>query len=96
MKLTNINSTSQNTCNCGSWLNHWKHFSGRPMPERCPDLYCFKQAEVGAHVQKKDSADRNWYILPLCHTHNAQQGGSVEVIDEFPLVSANVSETCGR
>jgi hypothetical protein len=50
---------------------------------------------IGAHVQKDDSKDKNWYIYPLCGKHNATKEKSLEVSDIYELVSANVSETCG-
>jgi hypothetical protein len=28
MTVYNINGTSDNTCKCGSWLAHWKNYSG--------------------------------------------------------------------
>lgn len=96
MKVTNINGTSQNTCKCGSWLQHWKNFSGQSLPSYCPEEKCTRKPEVGAHVQKANSLDNNWYIIPLCTTHNAMHGSSITVSDSVKLVSANVSETCGK
>lgn len=98
MKLTNINGTTDNTCKCGSWLEHWKKYnSGRqPLPTYCPEKSCTKKPEVGAHVQKDGSSDRSWYIVPLCPTHNGMKGATIEVSDSISLASANVSETCGK
>lgn len=95
MKVKNINGTSQNTCKCGSWLEHWKNFSGQSYTY-CPVEGCLKKIEVGAHVQKDSTTDRKWYIVPFCKTHNAETGGSLEISDNITLVSANVSETCGE
>ena len=95
MKLKNINGTSDNTCKCNSWLEHWKKFSGQAA-EYCPAKDCLKKDLVGAHVQRGGgSADQNWYIYPLCNAHN-QHTGELEVSDAFRLVSANVKETCGK
>lgn len=96
MKVTNINGTSQNTCSCGSWLEHWKTFSGQSLPAYCPVQNCLQKPEVGAHIQKESTSDRAWYIIPLCKAHNAETGKSLTVRDSIALVSANVSETCGR
>lgn len=93
MRITNINGTSDNTCSCGSWLDHWKNFSHQSVPTHCPEKSCIKKPEVGAHVQK--SGYSNWYIVPLCVDHNRQTGSSMEISDSIALVSANVSETCG-
>lgn len=94
MQVTNIDGTSDNTCRCGSWLDHWKRFSGQRAPTLCPEVRCTEAPEVGAHVQKVGSAD--WYIVPLCKTHNAARGQTISISDSIPLVSANVSQTCGK
>jgi hypothetical protein len=96
MKVININGTTDKTCKCGSWLEHWKKFSGQLFPSYCPVVRCYQKTEVGAHVQKDSAFDRSWYIVPLCKTHNAKTGQSLEISDSTKLVSANVSETCGK
>ena len=95
MKIRNINGTSQKTCKCGSWLNHWGNFSGQPVPSYCPEKSCTEKELVGAHVQQDSSDDNNWYIFPLCKKHNAATGQSLDVADTYKPVSANVSQTCG-
>jgi len=94
MKVNNINGTSNNTCKCGSWLNHWKKHSGSMLPTYCPEKTCTEKPEVGAHVQKDGASDRSWYIVPLCKKHNAQVGESLDIL-ETKLVPANVAATCG-
>ena len=74
MKVKNINGTSDNTCKCGSWLDHWKKFSGQSLPTYCPETKCIQKPEVGAHVQKDSSTDSSWYIVPFCKTHNGGNG----------------------
>ena len=32
MRVNNINGTSDNSCNCGSWLDHWKNYSRQALP----------------------------------------------------------------
>jgi hypothetical protein len=96
MKVKNINGTSDNTCKCGSWLEHWKKFGGGLLLTYCPVTKCYEKAEVGAHVQKDSSYDTNWYIVPLCKTHNGEKGKSLDIDNSVVLVSANVSETCGK
>lgn len=95
MKVKNINGTSEHTCKCGSWLAHWKKFSGQTVT-MCVETSCIKTDLVGAHVQKDSVVDSKWYIIPLCSTHNAKKGESITIADSTKLVSANVSETCGR
>ena len=95
MKVNNINGTSQRTCKCGSWLDHWKNYSGQSLPPHCSEKTCYDKPEVGAHVQKDSSSDRSWYIVPLCSTHNAETGKSLELVKSIGLASANVAATCG-
>lgn len=95
MKVKNINGTSDATCKCGSWLNHWKKFSGQSAPTSCPAAGCRNTDLVGAHVQRESSADNNWYIYPLCSAHNVS-GGTLDVSELFKLVWANKAETCEK
>jgi hypothetical protein len=95
VKIKNINGTSDNTCKCGSWLDHWKKYTGQAVPTHCPESKCTQKPEVGAHVQKDSASDDAWYIIPLCKTHNAEKGKSLTVSDNVALASANVSKTCG-
>lgn len=94
MQVTNINGTSDNTCRCGSWLAHWRTFSRQELPALCAEIRCIETPEVGAHVQKAGSSE--WFIIPFCKSHNALQEQALTVVDWVPLVSANVSQTCGR
>lgn len=94
MKVKNINGTSENTCKCGSWLDHWKKFSGTTA-QYCAERSCTQKPEVGAHVQKDSASDSSWYIVPMCKGHNAK-AQSIELTDSTTLVSANVKETCGK
>ncbi len=98
MRLTNVNGTSDNTCKCTSWLAHWEKYNleGQKVPYFCPVLGCKNRAEIGAHVQRSSTADKSWYIVPLCAACNGRTGQSLEVTDSISLASANVSETCGK
>jgi hypothetical protein len=95
MRVKNINGTSPNTCRCGSWLDHWKNYSGQPVPPYCPESSCTNPPTVGAHVQKDTAYDNGWYIIPLCQACNGKYGQALNVSDSIGLVSANVSQTCG-
>ena len=96
MKVKNINGTSDNTCKCGSWLEHWEQFSGQDLPKDCPVENCHQTPEVGAHVQKDGEPGSSWYIVPLCKTHNGETKKSLTISDDVLLVSANVGITCGK
>jgi len=94
MKVKNINGTTQNKCNCGSWLQHWRNFSGQTATI-CRVKGCMRTDILGAHVQKDVNYDNKWYIVPFCHLHNSTSG-SVELTAGTNLVSANKSETCEK
>lgn len=90
--VKNINGTSDNTCLCGSWINHWRKYTQK-LPVFCSVNSCNDTDLVGAHVQK-DSNDMSWYIVPLCKSHN--KSATPLDIGNSTLVSANRRETCGK
>lgn len=92
MKVKNINGTTQNRCRCGSWLQHWKNYSGQSATI-CRALGCSRKDLLGAHVQKDVSYDNNWYIVPFCNRHN-KATTSIELVAGTILVSANKKKTC--
>ena len=95
MKVKNINGTSQSECSCGSWLKHWEEFSNKTATY-CGESSCTKKTDlVGAHVQKDNSTDNKWYILPLCKEHNSSSG-ILEMNSAYTLVSANKKLTCEK
>ncbi len=96
MRVKNINGISAKRCPCGSWLQHWVNNSGQLLPRYCAEAACVRSPSIGAHVQKDIAGDDHWYIVPLCATHNAMTGKSIEVSTYVTFVSANVSETCGK
>lgn len=95
MKVKNVNGTSGLSCNCGSWLDHWKKFGGAILPSYCSEKNCIGKPECGAHVQKDSFSNTKWYIIPLCTKHNAKTA-ELEVVDSTIFVAANVSATCGK
>jgi len=96
MKIKNITGTKDNTCKCISWLEHWKNYGGKTIPGYCAVENCKEKPEVGAHVQKDNSIDASWYIVPFCQTHNKETGKSIDIRDNIALVSANVATTCSK
>ena len=91
-KIRNINGTSENNCKCLNWLKHWEKFANKTA-KFCSESSCIGKDIVGAHVQRDNSSDMKWYIVPLCQTHNKSKI-SLEILSTT-LVSANVLETCG-
>ena len=96
MKVKNLNGTSQTTCKCGSWLEHWENFSGKKAPKYCVVSECTKKNLVGAHVQKDSYADKGWYIIPICKSCNGKHGQDLIISDSTTLVSANKRKTCDK
>lgn len=92
--VKNLNGTSRNKCNCGSWLQHWRKLSGS-FTVGCSNANCWGSAEVGAHVQKKYGTDNGWYIVPLCKSCNGKSDNfNVGLLTTF--VSANVAKSCRK
>jgi hypothetical protein len=86
--------TSERLCACGSWLEHWKKYSGQTLA-CCVEATCTGKDLVGSHVQKVNPADTDWYIIPLCRTHGEMQG-EIEISDNYRLVYADPMDTCER
>lgn len=80
MKVTNATDTSKLHCPCGSWIEHWKNYTGMKNPA-CFEVSCRESGTEGAHVYKFD--DSRMYIIPLCKIHNGFefQGKVIEIID---------------
>ncbi len=85
--VKNLNGTSDNRVPSGysSWLEYWEKKTGKRAGE-CG--HCTAKAEVGAHVQKADSYDRSWYIVPLCYACN-QKPSTEEFMVYEELVPVN-------
>lgn len=92
MKVKNINGTSSRSCNCGTWIEHWRNFSGQTATI-CRAKGCSNKDIVGAHVKKCNSVDENEYIVPFCRFHNSQSE-CIEINDGTVLTPANKNKTC--
>lgn len=90
MEVKNISGTSNNTCNCESWLEHWERFGGQSISKYCSEKSCRNKPEIGAHVQKTSVLDKNWYIVPLCKECN-KRILAFELVSSVKLVSANAT-----
>lgn len=95
--VKNVNGTAGRKCNCGSWIKHWRDYSGSKR-SKCSVLGCSNEAEVGAHVIHTDkrTSNKQW-IVPLCRPCNHKYNDKNMPIDSrVDLISANVSITCGK
>jgi len=93
-RITNINGITDTICKCGSWLQHWENFSDQTITYCCAN-FCIEKELVGAHVQKANSTDKKWYIIPLCQSHS-RSIVDLEISDVFELVLANKKELCEK
>jgi hypothetical protein len=93
MLLKNVTGTSQESCSCDSWLDHWERFSGQTATF-CGEKSCINKDLVGAHVRKVDGTTKV-YIFPLCSQHN-KESGILTCVNTYKLVSADKSETCEK
>lgn len=87
-KVKNLNGTSDNKVPAGyvSWKDFWEKKSGHTA-NSCHRLYCTSTFYiVGAHVQLVNGGNE-WYIVPLCSTHN--QSKDTEFYVTGPLVPVN-------
>ena len=66
---------------------------GQSKPYHCPA--CGSPfVEVGAHVQKHNSSDKNWYIVPLCKACNNKSSSTILDIGDCALAPASRTSTC--
>ena len=94
MRVKNMIDTTTHTCKCVSWLAHWIEYSGESLPKKCQVVGCNEKPEVGAHVQKVDSDDGKWYIIPFCKNHNNKRGETFDIENAKNLSLANKKQTC--
>ena len=90
-KVRNINGSSDNKPPEGysSWIDAWSSLIGCDNVN-CACRDCEKRATDGAHVKKEGTGDNCWYIVPLCHKHN-MDNGIIEVVENM-LIPANKTE----
>jgi hypothetical protein len=89
----NKKGTVNRSCGCGSWKNHWINVSGKAWPIFCSVQGCLNFATLGAHVI--NSAVSGEQIIPMCESCN-NLTTEFSLKDKITLVSANVSNTCGK
>lgn len=91
-RVKNLNGTAHKSCNCSSWLAHWKKYSGSFL-WGCSTLNCANEAEVGAHVKKTNEMTN--YIIPLCRSCN-NKAKEFTVGFNTTFAPANIQKTCGK
>ena len=87
----NKKGTSDRSCKCKTWKQHWINNSGKLWPNKCSIRGCDNSATLGAHIINSEVDGEK--IVPACDSCNklsdkfSLKGGTI-------LVSANKSKTC--
>lgn len=89
----NKKGTSNRSCGCGSWKQHWINCSGKNWPGICSVDGCFNVATLGAHIINNDVSGE--YIVPACDSCN-KKDGEFDLKGKITLISANKQNTCGN
>ena len=97
MKIKNITGSSKVSAkpkHFNSWLQFWEHFAGKVITRdesricpACGKAVLGKNFD-GCHVQKVNSTDQKWYIVPLCDACN-QRKDQPDVDEIFVPVADN-------
>ena len=95
MIVKSVNGTTENTCHCESWLDHWKKYSGQ-RSNFCVVRGCCDKPEVGGHVQECGATNEQVYVIPLCRACRDKKGQELVIFDGVNLVPADIADTCGR
>lgn len=90
---SNKNGTGIRNCSCGSWKQHWINYSGKTWPSICSVDGCSNKPTLGAHIINSSVSGEK--IVPMCDSCNGLSD-SFNLRGGVTLVSANVSDTCGK
>ena len=91
MKIENVRGSSKYEKPKGysSWREYWEKNCGLNFSFQEGNVYkcpaCGRGVSPknwdGCHVQKADSTDRNWYIVPLCDSCNQRENEVLDIGD---------------
>lgn len=84
--------TSDRTCTCGSWKQHWINYFDKEWPCVCAVKGCSNEATVGAHIYNSEVEGEK--IAPMCASCNKKTGEFTLKGNTF-LAPANKAESCG-
>lgn len=87
----NKSGTSNRSCNCGTWKQHWLNASKKDWPDTCSISGCSNEPILGAHIINTDVIGER--IVPACDSCN-KLGGEFDLKGGVTLVYANQSKTC--
>lgn len=87
----NKKGTTDRSCKCGSWKQHWINASGLLWPTVCSVSGCYNAPTLGAHIINKDVSGE--YIVPTCAACNGKDS-EFNLKGGVTLISANKQKTC--
>lgn len=88
----NKSGTSDRSCACGSWRQHWINNCSKEWPKYCSVDGCTNKATLGAHIYNSNAAGE--WIAPFCESCN-KRNDEFSLKGKTTLVSANKNKTCG-
>ena len=83
--------TSDRSCGCGSWKQHWINGAGKDQPRYCSVYGCSNQATLGAHIYNSN-VESEW-IAPLCDSCN-KISSEFSLSDGSTVVPTNKNNCC--
>jgi len=86
MEVENINGIQTGDREGPRLLALWEEQSGQPLPFYCAEARCVCESVEGALVQRANTEDNRWYIVPLCREHGALKGQRIMIMNTMPLV----------
>ncbi len=89
----NKGGTSDRSCNCGTWKQHWLNGSSKSWPSECSVSNCSNAPTLGAHVINSNVTGER--IVPACDSCN-KLSSEFNLKGGVTLVSANQSKTCAK
>ena len=96
MKVKNIKGTAGRSCDCLTWIQHWRNYNKGQTATTCKAKGCKKKKIVGAHVKKRGGGEKE-FIVPLCDDHNKQKTPKwIELRKGTKCAPANKNKTCKK
>lgn len=87
----NKKGTSDRSCGCGTWKQHWLNNCSKSWPDKCSVKGCSNKPTLGAHVYNPNVEGER--IVPMCDSCNGLDS-TFDLKGGVTLVSANKSKTC--
>jgi hypothetical protein len=69
---SNSVGTTDDSCSCGTWKDHWINNTNKSWPNDCSLNNCPSNPSLGAHVE--NSAVSGVRIVPMCDSCNGKNG----------------------